>query len=81
MLPRPLATQTHLEPGTFVLAMLKPIQSALARVLQQEDLGWLVCPACRQSLVLDADLVRCNGCRRGFPIIDGIPVLLADRAR
>jgi uncharacterized protein YbaR (Trm112 family) len=48
--------------------------------LQQSDLKWLVCPVCHESLALDAPLVRCDGCDRRYPIVDGIPVLLADRA-
>jgi SAM-dependent methyltransferase/uncharacterized protein YbaR (Trm112 family) len=45
----------------------------------------LICPACRRhserglelsSLVLEGDKLRCQGCGREYPIIDGIPVLL-----
>jgi hypothetical protein len=45
-----------------------------------EDLRWVVCPACRKALQLESDSVRCAGCGRRYPIVDGIPVLLADRA-
>jgi uncharacterized protein YbaR (Trm112 family) len=48
--------------------------------LQPDDLRWLVCPVCRQALAIDADCVRCTSCNRRYPIVDGIPVLLADRA-
>ena len=48
--------------------------------LECEDLRWLVCPVCRQSLALDTNSIRCTGCGRRYPIVDGIPVLLADRA-
>jgi len=48
--------------------------------LDPEGLNRLVCPVCRQSLALEADTVRCSGCNRRYPILDGIPVLLADRA-
>ena len=48
--------------------------------LQQQDLRWLACPVCRECLVLAADLVRCNGCHRVYPIVDGIPILLDNRA-
>jgi uncharacterized protein YbaR (Trm112 family) len=48
--------------------------------LKPEDLRWLVCPVCHQILALDANFVRCAGCRRRYPIVEGIPVLLADRA-
>jgi uncharacterized protein YbaR (Trm112 family) len=51
-----------------------------ARTLQPEDLRWLVCPVCHQALALEAEAIRCAGCGRHYPIVDGIPVLLADRA-
>jgi hypothetical protein len=48
--------------------------------LTPEDLHWVVCPVCRKALQLEANVVRCQGCGRRYPIIDGIPVLLAERA-
>ncbi|HSY67350.1 MAG TPA: Trm112 family protein [Edaphobacter sp.] len=45
-----------------------------------EDLRWVVCPVCRQTLQLEAEAIQCKGCGRRYPIVDGIPVLLADRA-
>jgi uncharacterized protein YbaR (Trm112 family) len=48
--------------------------------LTAEDLRRIVCPVCHQSLQLEADAIRCQGCGRRYPIVDGIPVLLADRA-
>jgi len=50
------------------------------RTLQPEDITWLVCPVCHQALALHAESVRCTGCERRYPVVDGIPVLLADRA-
>jgi uncharacterized protein YbaR (Trm112 family) len=50
------------------------------RVLKANDLHSLACPACHQSLLLEANIIRCVGCKRRYPIIDGIPVLLVDRA-
>jgi uncharacterized protein YbaR (Trm112 family) len=47
---------------------------------RSEDLRLLVCPVCHQTLAPEADAVRCNGCERRYPIVDGIPVLLAARA-
>lgn len=61
--------------------LLDYTESMNAHILTQEDLRWLVCPICRQRLLLEAiSSVRCAGCSRLFPIIDGIPVLLASRA-
>jgi len=51
-----------------------------ARPLTSEDLRWLVCPACHQFLQLNGDSILCSGCARRYPIVDGIPVLLPDRA-
>jgi uncharacterized protein YbaR (Trm112 family) len=52
-----------------------------AQSLTPEDLRWIVCPICHQSLQLEAvAAIRCQGCGRRYPIVDGIPVLLADRA-
>ncbi len=49
-------------------------------VLQSVDLQWLVCPVCHQPLALEAACVRCTACSRRYPIVDGIPILLPDRA-
>ncbi len=50
------------------------------RTLTQDDLRWLVCPVCHAALVLQAETIRCEGCARLYPIVDGLPVLLAGRA-
>jgi uncharacterized protein YbaR (Trm112 family) len=51
-----------------------------ARTLTTDDLRWLVCPVCHKSLRLLADNVQCLGCGRRYPVLDGIPILLRDRA-
>jgi uncharacterized protein YbaR (Trm112 family) len=48
--------------------------------LTANDLRWLVCPVCHQQMQLEAESIRCVGCGRRYPIVDGIPVLLEDRA-
>jgi uncharacterized protein len=40
----------------------------------------VVCPACFASLRFEATTVVCTGCSRIFPIVDGIPVLIPQRA-
>jgi len=40
----------------------------------------LACPACAGDLQFDISHVVCSNCRRAYPIIDGIPVLIAERA-
>jgi uncharacterized protein YbaR (Trm112 family) len=40
----------------------------------------LACPACFGALRLEEKCLVCIGCTRRYPISDGIPVLIADRA-
>lgn len=40
----------------------------------------LVCPACYGTLRFSDAEVRCSGCGRAYPVVDGIPVLIAQRA-
>jgi uncharacterized protein YbaR (Trm112 family) len=45
------------------------------------QLRWLRCPGCRGSLDMTQDValmgIRCSQCGRRFPIVDGLPMLLA----
>jgi hypothetical protein len=50
------------------------------QLLTEENLRRIVCPVCHQSLQLEAAVIRCQGCGRRYPVVDGIPVLLPDRA-
>jgi uncharacterized protein YbaR (Trm112 family) len=50
------------------------------RAVTEQDLRWLACPVCHQPLQLQSLHVLCTGCARRYPIVDGLPVLLADRA-
>lgn len=47
-------------------------------LLRHMDL--LVCPACRGKLRLEAGRVMCARCTRSYPIVDGLPVLIVERA-
>jgi uncharacterized protein YbaR (Trm112 family) len=51
-------------------------------MISKELLEILVCPACRKKLVLqeNPESLKCNECRRVYPIRDNIPVLLIDEA-
>ncbi|MGH9596470.1 MAG: Trm112 family protein [Edaphobacter sp.] len=51
-----------------------------AKPLTAEDLCRVVCPVCHQALQLKDDAIQCSGCHRRYPIVDGIPLLHADRA-
>jgi len=59
-----------------------------ARPLTQADLCWLTCPVCRGSLALTPSepagtapqTIACTSCTRTYPVVDNLPILLADRA-
>jgi uncharacterized protein len=40
--------------------------------------GMLACPACQGDLRLESERVVCERCGRRYPIVDGIPVLIAE---
>ena len=40
----------------------------------------LACPACQGALVREERRVKCAACGRDYPVEDGIPVLIAERA-
>ena len=49
-------------------------------MLDAEVLRQLACPVCHGDLrAVDARLA-CTGCGRSYPVIDGIPVLIAERS-
>ena len=40
----------------------------------------LVCPVCFAALSFFETTVVCRGCARSYPVVDGIPVLIPQRA-
>lgn len=50
--------------------------------MDEELLGILACPKCKGELRLtgDATELRCENCRLGYRVDDGIPILLIDEA-
>jgi len=40
----------------------------------------LACPVCFSALRFSDALVVCTGCARRYPVVDGIPVLIPQRA-
>jgi hypothetical protein len=44
-------------------------------------LNQLACPACYRELRHEETGLVCRTCGRTYPIIEGIPVLIADRAQ
>ena len=53
-------------------------------MMLKKMLDVLVCPIpdCRKPLTLapDEKSLQCTGCQRVYPITDGIPILLAEKA-
>lgn len=43
-------------------------------------LDLLACPVCFGRLVLAPAYIDCTQCARRYPIVDGLPVLIASRA-
>jgi uncharacterized protein YbaR (Trm112 family) len=43
--------------------------------------GQLACPACLDSLRVEDGWLVCTGCARAYPVVDGIPVLIVERAQ
>ena len=54
----------------------------MSRMISQDLLDILVCPACKKPLALkpSGDALKCNACKRVYPVKDDIPVLLIDQA-
>jgi uncharacterized protein YbaR (Trm112 family) len=48
--------------------------------LLADHLRLLVCPVCHAALALAGETILCTGCALRFPIVDGLPVLIASRA-
>ena len=51
--------------------------------INQELLEILVCPACKAKVELkpDGSGLKCVSCKRVYPIVDDIPVMLVDEAK
>ncbi len=45
-----------------------------------DALEMLACPVCHAGLDAENNGVRCRGCERAYPVVDGILILLAERA-
>jgi uncharacterized protein len=52
-------------------------------VIAQDLLDLLVCPECKKPVRLAADSsgLKCEECRRVYPIEDDIPIMLVDVAK
>ncbi|MBT9164965.1 MAG: hypothetical protein DDT23_00976 [candidate division WS2 bacterium] len=50
-------------------------------MIDTELLEILACPICKGSVELRGDKIICHQCKKYYPIEDGIPIMLVDRAR
>jgi uncharacterized protein YbaR (Trm112 family) len=57
-----------------------PADSSQPLRFDKSVLDQLACPVCLGGLVLVGERLVCAECRRGYAIVDGIPVLIAERA-
>jgi uncharacterized protein YbaR (Trm112 family) len=60
--------------------MAQNSNSADRKLLTPKDLFHVVCPVCHAAICLDGESILCTGCARRYPIVDGLPILLAERA-
>jgi uncharacterized protein len=56
-----------------------PADSSKDISLDASILDQLACPVCLCELRLDLERLVCAVCGRCYPIVDGIPVLIAER--
>jgi uncharacterized protein YbaR (Trm112 family) len=56
-----------------------PTKSSKPVSFDHSVVGQLACPVCRASFVLSEEKLICQGCGRAYPIVDGIPILIAER--
>jgi uncharacterized protein len=57
-----------------------PIKPAGPIPFDASVVGQLACPACYGDLRPERARLVCAACGRGYPIVDGIPVLIVERA-
>ena len=56
-----------------------PADSRVLPVFDPSVVAQLACPACHGALRLERDFLVCAQCSRAYPIVAGIPVLIAGR--
>lgn len=48
--------------------------------MDDELLEILVCPLCKSKVRLESEKLVCEECGRGYPIRDGIPIMIVEEA-
>jgi uncharacterized protein YbaR (Trm112 family) len=57
-----------------------PAKPANALIFDASSIGQLACPACHGDLHAEDSHLVCSACARRYPIVDGIPALIVERA-
>jgi len=55
--------------------------SELPRQFDPSIVSEIVCPACHGDLRFENSTLICAACGCAYPVVDGIPVLIVDRAK
>ena len=50
-------------------------------MIDRELLEILACPVCKTPVKEEKDFLVCSECGRGYPVRDGIPIMLVDEAK
>lgn len=50
------------------------------KMIDEELLKILACPACKGDVSLENEKIVCSKCGRKYPIRDGIPIMLIEEA-
>lgn len=61
-------------------SVVSPMQSEPLKPFNANAHPELACPVCYGDLRPNGSQLVCSGCDRAYPIVDGIPVLIPDRA-
>jgi uncharacterized protein len=56
------------------------IRSKIPEMIDKRLLEILVCPVCKTPLTEKNHALKCNQCRRVYPVRDNIPIMLVDQA-
>ncbi len=50
-------------------------------MISKEFLNMLACPICKKPIEESGDELICKNCKKAFPVQNGIPVMLPEKAR
>lgn len=50
-------------------------------MIDKKLLDILACPVCKGDIVEDKEELLCAKCKRRYPVVDGIPIMLEEEAR